>query len=236
MKFTFCATVLALAVTQAMAVIPIPVKECTKSVVVQLTDTTCDDFAQRFGVTFDDLLKWNQKLRKDCLNLDAGHPICVSVTPGNCCLNENPKPTTTVTTTRTTTTTTTRTTTTTTTTTTKATSTTTTTTTTTPPPPPPPPPPPATTTTTTTTVTTTTVASPPPLSPTVPTTSAPVPPPIIIATTTIDAPITTTTSIVPIIPSIIDTSHRNNNAVARSTKGSMTLAVAAAILSIVYVL
>ncbi|KAG0044982.1 hypothetical protein BGZ89_005825 [Linnemannia elongata] len=228
MKFTFCATVLALAVTQAMAVIPIPVKECTKSVVVQLTDTTCDDFAQRFGVTFDDLLKWNQKLRKDCLNLDAGHPICVSVTPGNCCLNENPKPTTTATTTRTTTTTTTRTTTTTTTTT-KATSNTTTTTTTTPPPPP-------LATTTTTTVTTTTVASPPLLSPTVPTTSAPVPPPIIIATTTIDAPITTTTSIVPIIPTIIDTSHRNNNAVARSTKGSMTLAVAVAILSIVYVL
>ncbi|KAF9134210.1 hypothetical protein BGX30_012006 [Mortierella sp. GBA39] len=104
MKFMFCATVLALVVTQTMAVVPIPVKECTKSVVVQPTDTTCSDFAQRFGVTFDDLLKWNQKLRMDCLNLDVGHPICVSVTPGDCCLSENPKPTATTTTTLTTTT------------------------------------------------------------------------------------------------------------------------------------
>lgn len=44
-------------------------------------------FASRHGTTFDDMLKWNNKLRKDCLNLDFGHPICVSITKGACCIN-----------------------------------------------------------------------------------------------------------------------------------------------------
>ena len=30
-------------------------------------------------------------MRPDCLNLDVGYPLCVSITKGECCLNENPK-------------------------------------------------------------------------------------------------------------------------------------------------
>ncbi|KAG0376467.1 hypothetical protein BGX24_007678 [Mortierella sp. AD032] len=249
MKLTLCATtVLALAVSQVMAVIPIPVKECTKSVIVQLTDSTCEEFAERFDVTFDDLLKWNTKLRKDCLNLDVGHPICVSVTPGNCCLNESPsKPVSTVTTTTTTTTaratTTTRprTTTTTTTTTTVRPATTTTTTT----------PPPVTTTTTTnapvvppTTTTTTvpavtTVAPPPPVvpPPVVPPPVVPppvVPPPAVVPTTANSTP-PLPSAVVPINPIIIDSANKENNAAAPtgSTKSSMMLAVGV-ILSVIH--
>lgn len=51
----------------------------------------CVAFATKFGITFDDLLKWNTKLRTDCANLDVGYPLCVSVTKGDCCLKENPK-------------------------------------------------------------------------------------------------------------------------------------------------
>ncbi|KAF9296780.1 hypothetical protein BGZ74_010171 [Mortierella antarctica] len=82
MKFTLSVAVLALAASQAMAVVPIPIKSCTKQVVVLPTDTGCDAFAAANGCTFADLLKWNDKLRTDCLNLDVGHPLCVSVTPG----------------------------------------------------------------------------------------------------------------------------------------------------------
>ncbi|KAG0252227.1 hypothetical protein BG011_007109 [Mortierella polycephala] len=82
MKFTLSLAVLALAASQAMAVVPTPIAECTKTVIVQPTDTGCADFAAVNGCTFDDMLKWNLKLRPDCLNLDVGHPICVSVTPG----------------------------------------------------------------------------------------------------------------------------------------------------------
>ncbi|KAF9348427.1 hypothetical protein BGX26_000169 [Mortierella sp. AD094] len=82
MKFTLSIAVLALAASQAMAVVPIPVKECTKTVVVQPTDTGCQAFATNNGCTFDELLKWNTKLRTDCANLDVGAPLCVSVTPG----------------------------------------------------------------------------------------------------------------------------------------------------------
>ncbi|KAG9065252.1 hypothetical protein KI688_002575 [Linnemannia hyalina] len=92
MKFTLSAVVvLALAASQAAAVVPIPVKECTHSYVVEPGTPNCEAFATKFGVTFADLLKWNDKLRPDCLNLDVGFPICVSVTKGDCCLKENPK-------------------------------------------------------------------------------------------------------------------------------------------------
>ncbi|KAG0085232.1 hypothetical protein BGZ93_009632 [Podila epicladia] len=82
MKFTLSVAVLALAASQAMAVVPIPIKSCTRNVTVLPTDTGCDAFAAANGCTFADLLKWNDKLRPDCLNLDVGHPLCVSVTPG----------------------------------------------------------------------------------------------------------------------------------------------------------
>ncbi|KAF9134209.1 hypothetical protein BGX30_012005 [Mortierella sp. GBA39] len=91
MKFTLSAVVLALAASQAAAVVPIPVKECTHSYVVEPGTPGCDAFATKFGVTFADLLKWNDKLRPDCANLDVGYPLCVSVTKGDCCLKENPK-------------------------------------------------------------------------------------------------------------------------------------------------
>ncbi|KAI1295971.1 hypothetical protein EDD11_007672 [Mortierella claussenii] len=70
-----------------MAVVPKPIKECTKSVIITPADSDgCAAFAGRHNVTFEDLLKWNEKLRTDCANLDEGHPICVSVTTGQCCL------------------------------------------------------------------------------------------------------------------------------------------------------
>ncbi|KAF9121899.1 hypothetical protein BGW39_010169 [Mortierella sp. 14UC] len=237
MKLILCTTVLALAVSQAMAVVPIPVKECTKSVIVQPTDTTCLDFAERFGVTFDDLLKWNTKLRKDCLNLDDGHPICVSVTPGNCCLNEDPSKqpasnTTTTTTTRARTTTTT----TTTTTTVRPTTTTTTTiiavTTTTNAPIVP--------TTSTPVTTTTTVAPPPPVVPPPVVPPPVVPPPVVppavvpppaVVTTTTDSTLPRPSAVVPIIPTIVD----NAATPAGSTKSSMTLAAVGIILSALFI-
>ncbi|KAG0010067.1 hypothetical protein BGZ80_001820 [Entomortierella chlamydospora] len=81
MKFSLSVVILALAASQAMAVIPIPVKECTKSVIVQPSDSDgCDLFASRHNTTFENMRKWNEKLRGDCANLDVGHPICVSVT------------------------------------------------------------------------------------------------------------------------------------------------------------
>ncbi|KAG0032668.1 hypothetical protein BGZ82_006459 [Podila clonocystis] len=99
MKFTLSVVVLALAASQAMAVVPIPIKGCTKNVTVLPTDTGCDAFAAANGCTFTDLLKWNDKLRPDCLNLDVGHPLCVSMTPGaggntNVTTPAVPKPTT----------------------------------------------------------------------------------------------------------------------------------------------
>ncbi|KAF9431362.1 hypothetical protein BGZ76_000409 [Entomortierella beljakovae] len=82
MKFTLSLAVLALAASQVMAVVPKPIASCTKTVVVQPTDTGCDAFAAANGCTFADMLKWNEKLSPKCDNLDVGHPICVSVTPG----------------------------------------------------------------------------------------------------------------------------------------------------------
>ncbi|KAF9134208.1 hypothetical protein BGX30_012004, partial [Mortierella sp. GBA39] len=78
MKFTLSAVVLALAASQAAAVVPIPVKECTHSYVVEPGTPGCGAFAPKFGITFADLLKWNDKLRPDCANLDIGYPLCVS--------------------------------------------------------------------------------------------------------------------------------------------------------------
>ncbi|KAF9367478.1 hypothetical protein CPB97_005698, partial [Podila verticillata] len=91
MKITASVAILALAASQAMAVVPVPVPECTKSVIVRPTDNDgCAAFASRWGTTFDNLLKWNLKLRPDCMNLDEGHPICVSVTPGAGTLEPRP--------------------------------------------------------------------------------------------------------------------------------------------------
>ncbi|KAF9102655.1 hypothetical protein BGX27_010917 [Mortierella sp. AM989] len=87
MKFTLSLAVLAIVASQAMAVIPEPIQACTKSVLVVETDVDgCDAFAARHNTTFPKLMEWNGKLRKDCLNLDVGHPICVSITKGDCCL------------------------------------------------------------------------------------------------------------------------------------------------------
>ncbi|KAG0300007.1 hypothetical protein BGZ98_009567 [Dissophora globulifera] len=87
MKFTLSVAVLALAASQAMAVVPVPIKGCTKTVVVTPAQT-CEYFgnmnmrALKNGCTFDDLLKWNTKLSPKCDNLDVNAAICVSVTAG----------------------------------------------------------------------------------------------------------------------------------------------------------
>ncbi|KAG0219135.1 hypothetical protein B0O80DRAFT_423714 [Mortierella sp. GBAus27b] len=90
MKFSLSVAILALAASQAMAVVPVPVKECQKSIIVAAQHQNCDVFGKMYNVTMADMLKWNGKLRPDCKNLDIGHPICVSVTKNDCCLNENP--------------------------------------------------------------------------------------------------------------------------------------------------
>ncbi|KAG0321191.1 hypothetical protein BGZ97_011938 [Linnemannia gamsii] len=77
MKFTATLLVLAAVASSAMAVVPIPVEGCRKTVVVKATDTGCIQFAGDNGTTFANLLKWNNKLRSDCANLDVGHPLCV---------------------------------------------------------------------------------------------------------------------------------------------------------------
>ncbi|KAG0208286.1 hypothetical protein BGX28_000678 [Mortierella sp. GBA30] len=82
MKFSLSFAVLALAASQAMAVVPVPVKNCTKTVVVKPTDTGCLQFATDNGIKVEQLMAWNEKLRGDCANLDVGAPLCVSITPG----------------------------------------------------------------------------------------------------------------------------------------------------------
>lgn len=42
----------------------------------------CTDFARDYNITFKDLLQYNEKLRKDCMNLDTGEKMCVSINPG----------------------------------------------------------------------------------------------------------------------------------------------------------
>ncbi|KAF9902609.1 hypothetical protein EC991_004742 [Linnemannia zychae] len=64
MRNALTIALLTLSVSQVMAVVPIPIKECTKTVVV------------------DHLLQYNEKLRKDCMNLDTGEKMCVSINPG----------------------------------------------------------------------------------------------------------------------------------------------------------
>lgn len=117
MKNTLALALLSVAVSQVMAVVPIPIKECTKTVVVDRKLSTnrkkthkewrtshhathprscaptpsfnklakydaCTDFARDFNITFKDLLQYNEKLRKDCMNLDTGEKMCVSINPG----------------------------------------------------------------------------------------------------------------------------------------------------------
>ncbi|KAG0028414.1 hypothetical protein BGZ81_004757, partial [Podila clonocystis] len=72
MKISVTILALAAIASQAMAVIPIPVKGCQKTVVVKSTDTGCDQFAAANNITFKQLLAWNEKLRPDCANLDVG--------------------------------------------------------------------------------------------------------------------------------------------------------------------
>ncbi|KAK3821464.1 MAG: hypothetical protein J3Q66DRAFT_333374 [Benniella sp.] len=90
MKFAASLAILALAASQAMAVVPTPVPECKKSVVVAPQHITCKIFADEFGTTFENMLLWNKKLSPKCDNLDQGYAICVSVDAKDCCLNENP--------------------------------------------------------------------------------------------------------------------------------------------------
>ncbi|CAO3565548.1 unnamed protein product [Mortierella alpina] len=85
MKFSISIATLALLVSQVMAVVPVPIKECKVSQIVSLADTGCADFATRHGTNFTMLLQYNEKLRPDCLNLDVGHPICVSIDPNVKC-------------------------------------------------------------------------------------------------------------------------------------------------------
>ncbi|KAG0280122.1 hypothetical protein BGZ96_001665 [Linnemannia gamsii] len=92
MKFTLSAVVvLALAASQATAVVPKPIATCTHSYVVEPGTPGCSEFAAKFGITFDDLLKWNDKLSPKCDNLDVGEPLCVSITKGDGPLKENPR-------------------------------------------------------------------------------------------------------------------------------------------------
>ncbi|KAF9101215.1 hypothetical protein BGX29_005881 [Mortierella sp. GBA35] len=81
MKNALATTLLTVAVSQVVAVVPIPIKECTKTVVVDPKYDSCDEFAKDFNITFKDLLKYNEKLRKDCMNLNTGEKMCVSINP-----------------------------------------------------------------------------------------------------------------------------------------------------------
>jgi len=72
MKFSATLLVLAAVAAQTMAVIPIPVKGCKKTVVVKPSDSGCIQFATDNHITFQQLLAWNMKLRPDCANLDVG--------------------------------------------------------------------------------------------------------------------------------------------------------------------
>ncbi|KAF9341824.1 hypothetical protein BGZ91_001291 [Linnemannia elongata] len=82
MKNALALTLLSVVVSQVMAVVPIPIKECTKTVVVDPKYDACTDFARDYNITFKDLLQYNEKLRKDCMNLDTGEKMCVSINPG----------------------------------------------------------------------------------------------------------------------------------------------------------
>ncbi|KAG0225365.1 hypothetical protein BGW42_004475 [Actinomortierella wolfii] len=78
MKFALSVAVLALAASQAMAVMPKPTPGCAKTVQVKPTDTTCDQFAADNGITLKQLLAWNIKLHNNCDNLDVDAYMCVA--------------------------------------------------------------------------------------------------------------------------------------------------------------
>ncbi|KAF9351894.1 hypothetical protein BGX34_000301 [Mortierella sp. NVP85] len=90
MKLTASLAILALAASQAMAVVPTPFPGCTKSIKVAPVHENCFKMAGMYGTNMTELLRMNIKLREDCKNLDEGYPICVSDKPGDCCLNEDP--------------------------------------------------------------------------------------------------------------------------------------------------
>ncbi|KAF9924660.1 hypothetical protein FBU30_005404 [Linnemannia zychae] len=81
MKSVLTIILLVIVVSRVAAVVPIPIKECTKTVVVDPKYDTCFDFARDYNITFKDLLQFNEKLRKDCMNLDTGEKMCVSINP-----------------------------------------------------------------------------------------------------------------------------------------------------------
>ncbi|KAF9286551.1 hypothetical protein BGZ68_002794 [Mortierella alpina] len=85
MKYPIFVASLAFFASQVMAVVPKNDPNCSKSQIVSLADTGCADFAARHGATFEQLMAYNPLLRKDCLNLDVGHPICVSINPADKC-------------------------------------------------------------------------------------------------------------------------------------------------------
>ncbi|KAG0040314.1 hypothetical protein BGZ83_002616 [Gryganskiella cystojenkinii] len=77
MKFSATLLVLAAVASQALAVVPVPVKGCQKTVQVKPTDTGCDQFASDNHITFKQLLAWNLKLSPKCDNLDVDAFLCV---------------------------------------------------------------------------------------------------------------------------------------------------------------
>ncbi|KAF9977072.1 hypothetical protein BGZ73_007044 [Actinomortierella ambigua] len=80
MKFITSLVVLAAAASSVLAVVPIPIKECKKLVMVTPADSDgCVLFAGRYGITYPMLVEWNAKLdAKHCKNLDVGHEVCVA--------------------------------------------------------------------------------------------------------------------------------------------------------------
>ncbi|KAG0263108.1 hypothetical protein DFQ27_001910 [Actinomortierella ambigua] len=77
MKFPTTLVILAAVASSALAVVPRPRPGCKRLVMIMEGEVPCDPFAAKYGTTFAHLLKWNEKLRKDCKNLDVEHPICV---------------------------------------------------------------------------------------------------------------------------------------------------------------
>ncbi|KAG0254135.1 hypothetical protein DFQ27_007018 [Actinomortierella ambigua] len=79
MKFTLSVAVLALAASQAMAVVPTPVASCKKSVIIQPSDGDCVQFRAKWNIPdMETLRAMNLRLLENCMNLDVGAPICVA--------------------------------------------------------------------------------------------------------------------------------------------------------------
>ncbi|KAF8935447.1 hypothetical protein BGZ47_009927 [Haplosporangium gracile] len=81
-KTALALVLLSFVVCQVTAVVPIPIKECTKTVVVDPKYDARADFARDFNVTFEDFLQYNEKSRKNCMDLDTGEKMCVSINSG----------------------------------------------------------------------------------------------------------------------------------------------------------